>query len=156
MSLLISNNQVVYMHYKLTDDEGNLLGSTEGSEPLAYLHGAGNIVAGLEKELEGKAEGDSLQVRIEPEDGYGEVVPDLVQTVDRAAFQGVDSVEEGMTFEAQAPSGSTQRIIVKKVDGDKVTIDANHPLAGVALNFDVQIVDVREATQDEVAHGHVH
>ena len=156
MPLLISNNQVVYMHYKLTDDEGNLLGSTDGSEPLAYLNGAGNIVAGLEKELEGKAEGDSLQVRIEPEEGYGEVVPDLVQTVERAAFQGVDSVEEGMMFEAQAPSGSTQRIIVKKVDGDKVTVDANHPLAGVALNFDVQIVDVREATQEEVAHGHVH
>jgi len=156
MSLLIGDNLIVSMHYKLTDDAGNVLDSSEGSEPLAYLHGAGNIISGLEKELVGKVEGDSLQVRVEPVDGYGEVRPDLIQTVQRAVFQGVESVEPGMVFEAKAPDGSAQRIVVKNVEGDDVTIDANHPLAGVALNFDVDIVGVREATEEEVAHGHAH
>ena len=156
MSLLIGDNLIVSMHYKLTDDAGNVLDSSEGSEPLAYLHGAGNIISGLEKELVGKVEGDSLQVRVEPVDGYGEVRPDLIQTVQRAVFQGVESVEPGMVFEAKAPDGSAQRIVVKNVEGDDVTIDANHPLAGVALNFDVDIVGVREATEEEAAHGHAH
>jgi len=156
MSLLIGDNLVVSMHYKLTDDDGNVLDSSEGSEPLAYLHGSGNIISGLEKALVGKVEGDSLQVRVEPVDGYGEVRPDLIQTVERAVFQGVESVEAGMAFEAKAPDGSLQRIMVKKVDGDEVTIDANHPLAGVVLHFDVDIVGVRAATEEEVAHGHAH
>ncbi len=156
MSLLIGDNLVVSMHYKLTDDEGNVLDSSEGSEPLNYLHGAGNIIPGLEKALVGKVAGDTLQVRVEPAEGYGEVVPELIQTVERAAFQGVDTVEAGMAFEAQAPDGSIQRIVVKKVEGDEVTIDANHPLAGVTLNFDIEIVNVKEATKEEIAHGHVH
>jgi FKBP-type peptidyl-prolyl cis-trans isomerase SlyD len=156
MSLLIGDNLVVSMHYKLTDDDGNVLDRSEGSEPLAYLHGAGNIIPGLETALVGKVEGDSLQVRVEPAEGYGEVMPDLIQTVERAAFQGVESVEVGMAFKAQAQDGSAQRIVVKKVDGDEVTIDANHPLAGVVLHFDIEIVGVREATEEEVAHGHPH
>ncbi len=156
MSLLIGDNLVVSMHYKLTDDDANLLDSSEGSEPLAYLHGAGNIIPGLEKALVGKVAGDTVQVRIEPADAYGEIRPELIETVDIAAFQGVDSVEPGMAFEAQAPDGSVQRIVVKAVEGNDVTIDANHPLAGVTLNFDVEIVGVREATQEEIAHGHVH
>ncbi len=156
MSLLIGDNLVVSMHYKLTDDEGNVLDSSEGSEPLNYLHGAGNIIPGLEKALVGKVAGDTLQVRVEPAEGYGEVVPELIQTVERAAFQGVDTVEAGMAFEAQAPDGSIQRIVVKNVEGDEVTIDANHPLAGVTLNFDIEIVNVKEATKEEIAHGHVH
>ncbi len=156
MSLLIGNNLVVTINYKLTDDAGNLLDSSEGSEPLAYLHGSGNIIPGLEKALTGKVEGDSLQVSVEPAEGYGEVIPELVQRVGRAAFQGVESVEPGMMFEAQAPDGSVQRIVVKEVEGDEVLIDANHPLAGVTLHFDVDIVGVREATEEELAHGHVH
>lgn len=156
MTLLIGDNLVVSMHYKLTDDNGNVLDSSEGSKPLAYLHGAGNIIPGLEKALVGKVEGDSLQVRIEPSEGYGEVMPDLIQTVKREVFQGVKSVEVGMVFEAKTQDGSGQRIVVKKVDGDEVTIDANHPLAGVMLNFDIEIVGVREATKEEVAHGHAH
>ncbi|HFQ91375.1 MAG TPA: peptidylprolyl isomerase [Chromatiales bacterium] len=156
MSLLIGDNLVVSMHYKLTDDDANLLDSSEGSEPLAYLHGAGNIIPGLEKALVGKVAGDTVQVRIEPAEAYGEIRPELIETVDIAAFQGVDSVEPGMAFEAQAPDGSVQRIVVKAVEGNDVTIDANHPLAGVTLNFDVEIVGVREATQEEIAHGHVH
>jgi FKBP-type peptidyl-prolyl cis-trans isomerase SlyD len=156
MSLSIGNNLVVSMHYTLTDDGGEVLDTSEGSEPLAYLHGAGNIIPGLEKALVGKVEGDSLQVKIVPAEGYGEVLPELIQPVDIATFQGVESVEVGMGFEAEGPDGSRQRIVVKKVEGDEVTIDANHPLAGVELNFDVQIVDVREASEEEIAHNHVH
>ena len=156
MSLLIGDNLVVSMHYKLTDSEGNVLDSSEGAEPLTYLHGSGNIIPGLEKELVGKVEGDSHQVKVEPEEGYGEINPELIQTVDKAAFQGVESVEVGMSFEAQASDGSVQHIVVKGIEGEVVTIDANHPLAGVTLNFDVEIVSVREASEEEIDHGHVH
>jgi FKBP-type peptidyl-prolyl cis-trans isomerase SlyD len=156
MSLLIGNNLVVSMHYTLTDNDGNVLDSSEGSEPLAYLHGVGNIIPGLEKALTGKVKGDSLEVSVAPEEAYGESRPELVQVVDRAAFQGVEKVEAGMMFETQSPDGGVQRIMVKGVDGDAVTIDGNHPLAGVPLNFAVEIVEVREATEEEIAHGHSH
>lgn len=156
MSLLIGDNLVVGMHYKLTDNDGNVLDSSEGSDPLAYLHGTGNLIPGLEKALVGKVEGDSLQVRVEPAEAYGEVMSELIQIVEKAAFQGVESVEVGMAFETQAENGAVQHIVVKNVEGDEVTIDANHPLAGVVLNFDVEIISVREATEEEVAHGHIH
>lgn len=156
MSLLISDNLVVSIHYELTDDDGNVLDSSEGGEAMTYLHGAGNIILGLEKALTGKVENDSLEVRVEPEEAYGAVIPELIQTIDKAAFEGVESLEPGMAFEAQGPEGQVQRIIIKKVEGDDVTIDGNHPLAGVALTFAVQIVAVREATQEEIEHGHVH
>lgn len=156
MSILIGDNRVVSMHYKLTLDDGAVLDSSQGSDPLSYLHGAGNIVSGLEKALVGKVVGDSLKVTVEPDEGYGEFNADLVQTVPRQAFQGVESVESGMAFQAQAPDGSVQQIMVKDVEGDEVTIDANHPLAGVVLHFDVEVVGVREATEEEMAHGHVH
>jgi FKBP-type peptidyl-prolyl cis-trans isomerase SlyD len=156
MSLLIGENTVVSMHYKLTDNSGEVLDSSEGAQPLNYLHGAGNIIPGLERALVGKTEGDSLQVEIKPEDAYGEVRPDMIQVVPRAAFQGVESIEPGMAFEARGDGGAAQRIVVKEVSGDEITVDANHPLAGVELNFDVQIVNVRAATEEEIAHGHVH
>jgi len=144
------------MHYKLTDDDGNVLDSSEGSEPLAYLHGVGGIIPGLEKALVGKVEGDSLQVRVEPAKGYGEVMPDLIQTVEREAFQDAEPIEVGMEFQAQTPDGPVQHIVVKKVDDHEVIVDANHPLAGVVLHFNIEIVGVREATEEEVAHGHAH
>ena len=156
MSFVIGENSVVSMHYKLTDDDGKILDSSEASKPLAYLHGAGNIIPGLEKALVGKGEGDSFQVRVEPAEGYGKVNPEGIKVIERSAFQGVDSVEAGMTFEAKAPDGTAQRIVVKKVEGNEVTIDLNHPLAGVPLNFDIQIVSVREATKEELEHGHTH
>ncbi len=156
MSLLIGDKLVVSMHYKLTDDDGKVLDDSEGLEPLTYLHGSGNIIPGLEKALVGKVEGESLLVRVEPADGYGEINPELTQTLEKAAFKGVESIEVGMSFEAQAANGSVQRIMVKEVEGDKVTVDANHPLAGVVLNFAVKIVAIRAATEEEIAHGHVH
>lgn len=156
MSLLIGDNLVVSMHYTLTNSEGNVIDSSEGQKPLAYLHGAGNIIPGLEKALVGKVEGDEVKVQVEPAEGYGEIRSELVQIVDKSAFQGVEKLEIGMNFDAQAPDGSMIRIIVTKIEGDQVTIDANHPLAGEILNFDVKIVEVREATQEEIDHGHVH
>jgi len=156
MSLLIGDKLVISMHYKLTDDEENILDSSEGAEPLTYLHGAGNIIPGLEKELVGKVAGDSMKVKVEPEEGYGEINAELIQTVPREAFQGVESIEAGMSFETQGPDDSVQRIVVKEVEGDDIIIDANHPLAGTTLHFDVEIVSVREATEEEIAHGHVH
>jgi FKBP-type peptidyl-prolyl cis-trans isomerase SlyD len=156
MSQPIGENKVVDIHYELTDDQGNVLDSSKGAEPLSYLHGAGNIIPGLEKALAGKTEEDSFDVRIEAEEGYGEVMAELVQTLPRSAFQGVDNVEVGMNFEAQAPNGQVQRVRVTDVEGDEVVIDANHPLAGVPLNFHVDVVGVRDATEEEIAHGHVH
>ncbi len=156
MSLLVGDKLVVTIHYKLTDNEGQVIDSSEGAEPLAYLHGAGNIIPGLESALVGKAAGAAFQVNIEPEQGYGDLHPELIEIVPREAFQGVDNIEPGMAFEAQGADGQARRIVVKEVNGDEITIDANHPLAGVDLNFDVQVVEVREASEEEIAHGHVH
>ena len=153
---MIGDNLVVSMHYTLTNDSGEILDSSVGSEPLVYLQGAGNIIPGLEKALVGKMEGSKAQVKVDPSEGYGDIDANLVQDLDRSVFQGVDTIEVGMEFEAKAPNGQAQRIVVSKVEGEKITIDANHPLAGVVLNFDVEIVGVREATAEEVSHGHVH
>lgn len=151
----IAQNSVVAFHYTLTNDSGEVLDSSEGREPLTYLHGAGNIIPGLEKELEGHQSGDKLQVNVNPEEGYGEKQDALVQEVPRDAFQGVESVEPGMQFQAQTQGGPLM-VTVTKVEGDTVVVDGNHPLAGQKLNFDVEIAEVREATNEEVEHGHVH
>ncbi|AVV34761.1 MAG: peptidylprolyl isomerase [Cobetia sp.] len=151
----IAQNAVVSFHYTLTNNEGEVLDSSEGREPLAYIHGAGNIVPGLEKELDGKTSGDELKVAVSPEEGYGEVQEALVQEVPREAFQGVEDIEAGMQFQAQTQGGPLM-VTVTKVEGDTVTVDGNHPLAGETLNFDVQITNVREASAEELEHGHVH
>lgn len=151
----IAANAVVSIHYTLTNAAGDKLDSSEGQEPLAYLHGASNIIPGLENALVGKAVGDKLSVTVEPEEGYGEVREELVQEVDRSNFEGIDAVEPGMQFMAQTPWGQ-QPVTVVKVEGDNVTLDGNHPLAGQTLSFDVEVVEVREATEEELSHGHVH
>ncbi|EWH01757.1 FKBP-type peptidyl-prolyl cis-trans isomerase [Halomonas sp. BC04] len=151
----IAQNSVVAFHYTLTNDAGEVLDSSEGRDPLTYLHGAGNIIPGLEKELEGRESGEKLNVTVAPEEGYGEVQPQLVQEVPRDAFQGVEAVEPGMQFQAQTQGGPLM-VTVTKIEGDTVTVDGNHPLAGQKLNFDVEIADVREASQEEIEHGHVH
>jgi len=156
MTLPIGDELVVSMHYTLTDVDGNVLDSSQGSDPLSYLHGAGNIIPGLEKALAGKVQGDALQVKVEPAEAYGELDPSLVQVLDREAFQGVEAVDVGMAFEARGAEGQVQRVVVKEVEGDQVTIDANHPLAGQQLHFDVQVTSVRAASAEEIEHGHVH
>lgn len=151
----IAQNSVVAFHYTLTNDAGEVLDSSEGREPLTYLHGTGNIIPGLEKQLEGASPGEKLNVSVTPEEGYGEVQEQLMQEVPRDAFQGVENVEPGMQFQAQTEGGPLM-VTVKKVEGDTVVVDGNHPLAGQNLTFDVEISDVREASAEEVEHGHVH
>lgn len=146
---------VVTVDYVLKDDEGEVLDSTEGQEPLAYLHGVGQIVPGLERALAGKADGDSIQVTIAPADAYGDHDPELVHTVPRSQFQGVDDIQEGMQFQANGPEG-TQIVTVVALEGDEITLDGNHPLAGMTLHFDVKIVGIRDATLEELKHGHPH
>lgn len=156
MTLLVGDNMVVSIHYTLTDEEGAVIDSSDGAEPLKYLHGAGNIIPGLERALIGKTVGESLKVVVEPQFGYGEYQADLLQVVPRAAFEGVETIEVGMAFTAQAPDGSQRRIVVRDVSGDEITVDANHELAGVDLHFEVAVVEVRAASDEEVAHGHAH
>jgi len=151
----ISKGKVVLFDYKLTNDNGELIDSSEGREPLAYMHGAGQIVPGLEKQLEGKSTGDNVQTAVQPQEGYGERDETLVGIIPMTQFQGVEKVEPGMQFRASTPQGA-QIITVQKVEEENVTVDANHPLAGETLNFDVTIREVREATEEELNHGHAH
>jgi len=152
----IENNAVVSIHYVLTDESGQTLDSSAGKDPLTYLHGNGNLIPGLEKELVGKITGDEMDVRIEPGEAYGEVNEELIQQVPRTAFEGVEDIEAGMQFQATGANGEVQRITVIDASDEGVTIDANHPLAGVTLFFNVKIEDIRVATEEEISHGHVH
>lgn len=154
--MLIAANKAVSIDYTLTNDAGEVIDSSAGGAPLVYLHGAGNIIVGLEKALEGKQGGDQIQVSIEPQDAYGEYSPELVATLNRAMFEGVDELEVGMQFHASGPDGGMQIVTIRDVEGDDVIVDGNHPLAGQRLNFDVKVISVRDASEEEVAHGHVH
>jgi FKBP-type peptidyl-prolyl cis-trans isomerase SlyD len=151
----IAENTVASFHYTLTNDAGEVLDSSTGREPLAYLHGAGNIVPGLEKAMEGRRAGERFKVDVAPGEGYGERHDGLVQVVPRQAFQGVDTLEVGMQFQASGPQGAMS-VTIASIDGDDVTVDGNHPLAGETLHFDIEIAEVREASAEERAHGHVH
>ncbi|MGR8930097.1 MAG: FKBP-type peptidyl-prolyl cis-trans isomerase [Gammaproteobacteria bacterium] len=150
----ITDKTAVSIHYTLTNTNGDQLDSSRGEEPLMYLHGAGNIIAGLESALAGKSPGDTFNVSIPPAEAYGEFVPDMKQVISKSMFEGMD-VEVGMQFHADVNYGSGV-ITVVEIDGDDVTIDGNHPLAGETLVFDVEVIDVRPATADELAHGHIH
>jgi FKBP-type peptidyl-prolyl cis-trans isomerase SlyD len=151
----IAKDKVVYIDYTLTNDAGEVIDSCVGAEPLAYLHGASNIIPGLEKHLEGCKAGDSVKVSIDPADGYGERNDDLTQVVPSSMFEGVEQIEVGMEFHAETPEG-VQVIRIAAVNGDDITIDGNHPLAGERLNFDVTVAEVRDASEEELEHGHVH
>ncbi len=147
----IQNNSVVSFHYTLTDNNGNILDSSEGNDAFAYIQGVGMIVPGLEQQMEGKTKGDKFKATVPASAGYGEVNAELLQRVGLDKFGG-QKVEVGMQFQA----GEHHIVTVREVTADEVLIDGNHPLAGVDLNFDVEIVDVRPASEEELAHGHVH
>lgn len=151
----IAKNKVAVIEYTLKNNDGEVLDTSEGGEPMAYIQGVGNLIPGLEDALEGKAVGDDVQVTIPPEKAYGVQNDDLVQVVERGVFQGVDDLQVGMQFQAQSDDG-VQVIWIAKIEGDEVTIDGNHPLAGETLNFDVKVVEVRDASAEELDHGHVH
>ncbi|GGY16928.1 peptidyl-prolyl cis-trans isomerase [Rhodanobacter panaciterrae] len=151
----IAQNSVAAFHYTLTDDEGQVIDSSEGREPLTYLHGSGQIVPGLEKQMEGRAVGDKFTADVIPEEGYGVRHAELMQEVPREAFQGVEDIQPGMQFQGRGPQGEIN-VTVTKVEDDKVFIDGNHPLAGKTLHFAIEVTDLRVATEEELAHGHVH
>ena len=151
----IENEKVVTLHYKLTDDKGEVIDqSNDGS--FAYLQGAKNIIPGLEDALTGKNAGDKFDVTIAPEQGYGERNDAMLQEVPKEMFESGADIQVGTQFHAQGPNGETLVVTVVEVKDDKVVVDGNHPLAGVPLNFDVEVVDVRDATAEEIEHGHVH
>jgi FKBP-type peptidyl-prolyl cis-trans isomerase SlyD len=147
----ITKDKVAAIHYTLTDKEGTVIDSSEGREPLQYLHGAGNLIIGMEEGLEGKTKGDKFSLKIAPEKGYGEKDDSLVQRVPRSAF-GEQDIKPGMQFSTNQGGVVT----VTNVGLDAVTVDANHPLAGVELSFAVEVMEVRNATNEEITHGHVH
>ncbi|GAB2588958.1 FKBP-type peptidyl-prolyl cis-trans isomerase [Nitrincola alkalisediminis] len=150
----IANNTVVSIHYTLTNTDGNVMDSSVGQEPLAYLHGASNIIPGLENALLGKSVGDSLEVTVDPTLGYGDIREEMIQDVDRSNFAGIDEIEVGMQFMAQTPWGE-QPVTVIAIEDDTITLDGNHPLAGQTLIFNVEVVTIREATAEELAAGSV-
>ena len=150
----IASNRVASIHYTLTNDEGQVIDRSPESQPLSYLHGAGNIVPGLERALEGKSAGDTFNVDVTPEEGYGQRNDGLIQTVPREAFQGVDSINPGMQFRAQTDNGPLV-VTVVEVDDAQVKIDGNHPLAGQTLHCAIEVANVREASEQEKQVGHV-
>jgi len=151
----IADDMAVLIHYKVANTEGEVLDSSDGDEPLAYIHGQGDIVPGLEQALIGKAAGDQVKVTVSPELGYGVREESKVQTVPRDAFESDAQIEPGMRFQAEGDDGEVI-VTVTSVSDDEVTIDANHPLAGQTLHFEVQVVEVRPCTDEELAHGHIH
>ncbi|HXE55057.1 MAG TPA: peptidylprolyl isomerase [Tepidisphaeraceae bacterium] len=151
----VEKNKVVSIDYTLRDGNGAVMDSSEGHEPLAYVHGVGGIIPGLEQALEGRSPGENLNVQVPPEQAYGNRDEALVQSVPRTAFRGVDNIQQGMQFQASA-GGQSRVVTVVGVDDQNVQVDANHPLAGKTLNFDVTVRDVRDATPDELQHGHAH
>jgi FKBP-type peptidyl-prolyl cis-trans isomerase SlyD len=153
--LTIKKDSVVTFNYTLKDDDGTVIDNSSPDEPLAYLHGHGNLVPGLERELEGKAAPDKLSVKVTPADGYGEYSRELIQKVPRRALKGIAKITVGMRLHAQTEQGP-RPVTVTAVTGDMITLDGNHPLAGKNLNFDIEILDVRDATAEELEHGHVH
>ena len=151
----IADKMVVTIDYTLKDDNGTVLdSSTEGN--FAYLHGAQNIIPGLENALSGKSAGDEVEVSVSPTEGYGERNDSMIQSVPRDMFDSEQEIQVGMQFHAQSPEGEMIVVTVTDIEDDNITVDGNHPLAGVNLNFGVKVVDVREASQEEIEHGHVH
>ena len=151
----IARDSVAAFHYTLTDDQNQVIDSSAGRDPLTYLHGGGQIVPGLEKQLEGRSAGDKFTADVVPEEGYGVHHPELMQEVPRSAFQGVEDIQPGMQFQGRGPQGEIN-VTVTRVEDDKVFIDGNHPLAGKTLHCAIEVTDVRAASEEELAHGHVH
>ena len=152
----VSDGVVVLLHYTLKNDAGEVLDSSAGGDPLPYLHGSNNIVVGLESALGGQEQGAKLDVQVAPEDGYGMSDPDRVIQAPKDAFPADASIVVGEQFVMQSEEGHPVPVWVTAVEDDTVTLDANHPLAGQTLHFSVEIAGLRDATDEEKAHGHPH
>ena len=153
--MTIQQHTVVTLNYTLKNSEGTVLDTSEGREPLVYLHGVGALIPGLEEELDGKETGAKLSTVIPPEKAYGEKRDDLLRVVSKDGFQGDEEMQVGMQVQLETDQGPAIAVI-SKIEGGDVTLDLNHPLAGMTLHFDVEVVELREATADEIEHGHVH
>lgn len=151
----IAANTVVTLEYTLKDETGEIIDSSDG-EPLEYLHGQGQLVPGLERELEGKQKGISLEVKVAPEDAYGEHDPDRIIEIERKELPDDLTPEVGLELATDGPDGNPITLWIVDIEGDKITLDGNHPLAGQTLNFAIDIRDVRQATAEEIEHGHAH
>jgi FKBP-type peptidyl-prolyl cis-trans isomerase SlyD len=151
----VSKNKVVSIHYTLKNSEGQILDSSSGREPLYYIQGIGNLIPGLENELENKQVGDKLQAVITPEHAYGERHDSLVQQVSKSGFQGDEELSIGMQVQIETNQG-VNIAVVTEISGENVTLDLNHPLAGETLHFDVEVMSLRDASKEELDHGHVH
>ena len=156
VNMKVGKDKVVLMHYTLKNDAGDVIDSSDGGDPLPFLQGHGNIIPGLESALEGSKVGDKLDVSIKPEEGYGERMKDAIQEIPSSALKGVDDVKVGMQLQSQDQDGNAFLVNVTKIEDDKITVDANHPLAGQTLHFSVSIESVRKAEAEELSHGHVH
>lgn len=152
---IITKDTAVKFNYILKDDDGKILDQSQEGQPLGYLHGHNNIIPGLEQQLEGKSAGETLTAIVEPADGYGDYQEQAIQHVPRDNFQGVEDIQPGMQFQSEA-GGQVMLVTVTEVNDKEVTVDANHPLAGKRLTFEVEIQEVRAATEDEINHGHAH
>lgn len=152
----VTDDKVVIFHYTLTNDEGEVIDSSDGGDPLPYLHGAGNIVPGLEKEMVGKSAGDSFEVRVVPEEGYGQPSGEGPTPIPRGTFPPDMELQPGMPFPAELENGQQITLWVVEVQDEQVLVDMDHPLAGEHLNFAIEIVNVRDAVDVEIAHGHPH
>ena len=153
--MTVSKNRVVSIDYTLTSEDGEVLDTSKGQEPLDYIHGAGTVIDGLEAALEGKSASDHVSVTVAPQDAYGSRDESFVFPIPRAQFAGVDELAVGMQFALRNEDAERVATVVKLSDSE-VTVDANHPLAGMTLHFEVDVVGVREATAEELSHGHVH
>jgi len=151
----IEKNKVATFDYELRDDGGTLIDSSTGDEPLAYIHGIGQIVPGLEVALEGRSAGETFSVTVPPDVGYGDRDEGLVRIVSRVDFSRPDDIAVGLHVQVEGPDGESVARVTA-IDGDDVTLDANHPLAGMTLSFSITIRDIRDATREELRHGHVH
>lgn len=151
----IAPNKVVVLHYAVSDSNDNLIDSSYDHQPLSVIHGTGYLIPGLENALTDKQAGEKFDVLVEADQAYGERVDGYVQTVPKALFEGIEDLHVGAQLRATTDDGE-QTVIVIDVQDDEITVDGNHPLAGIDLKFDVEILEVRDATEEELAHGHVH
>ena len=151
----VEKDKVVSIQYTLKDEKGSILDSTEEGSPFLYLQGHQNIIPGLENELEGKSKGDTFKVSIQPKDGYGETNPNLVQEIPKDQFPEPNEIQKGMQFQADTPEGPMILTVLEILEST-IKVDGNHPLAGKELHFEVEVLELRDATPEEINHGHVH
>ncbi|MFC6671433.1 FKBP-type peptidyl-prolyl cis-trans isomerase [Marinobacterium aestuariivivens] len=151
----VAENAVVSFHYRLYDEERNLIDDTRDGAPLPYLHGHANIIAGLEQAMAGHEAGETLRLRVPPQLGYGLYDEDKVRTLEPSFFDGLGKVEVGMSCQLEDDEGNMELAEVIEIDDEGVTVDSNHPYAGRTLDFEVEIVEVRAATDAELAKGRI-